>query len=195
MMRTREQLFKWLEVAEAMRTFISHHPGCIEELRSRLEKVEAELAAAQKVVADEAEQLSRAEEEKGVVRAKADTLKKENEALEGQVNEVGQENLQLKNEMDELRASLTAQKKETKTLQANLTAQKEEMEAGFTAQKKEIEVRFAAQKKEMETENQWQADEMYFFGYRCCMKKNGIMHDIPSLPFDEEDATPGGPSC
>ena len=36
---------------------------------------------------------------------------------------------------------------------------------------------------------------MYFFGNHCCMKKNGIMHDIPSLPSDEEAATPGGPSC
>ena len=31
---------------------------------------------------------------------------------------------------------------------------------------------------------------MYFFGYRCCMKKNGIMHDIPSLPSDDENAIP-----
>ena len=76
-------------MAEAIRAFISHHPGGIEELCSRLEKVEAELAAARKAVANGAEQLSPAEEEKGVVRAEADTLKKEKEALEGQVNEVG----------------------------------------------------------------------------------------------------------
>ena len=122
MMRTREQLFKRLKVAEAMRVFISHHPRGIEELHSRLEKVEAELAAAWKAVADGAEQLSRAEEEKWVVRAETDTLKKEKEALEGQVDEVGQENLQLKKEMDELRANLVAQKKETETLQARLAA-------------------------------------------------------------------------
>ena len=48
-----------------------------------MEKVEAELAAAQKAVADGAEQLSQVEEEKGVVRVEADTLKKEKEALEG----------------------------------------------------------------------------------------------------------------
>ncbi|RVW87621.1 hypothetical protein CK203_041195 [Vitis vinifera] len=53
-----------------------------------------------------------------------------------------------------------------------------------------MEARFAAQKKEMEEEYQRQADEMYFFGYCCCMKKNGIMHDILSLPSDEEDAAP-----
>ena len=46
MMHTREQLFKRLEVAEAMRAFISHHPGGIEELLSRLEKVEAKLVVA-----------------------------------------------------------------------------------------------------------------------------------------------------
>ena len=113
MMCTCKQLFKRLEMAEAMRAFISHHPSGIEELRSPLEKVDAELAATRKAVTDGAEQLSRAEEEKRVVRAEADTLKKEKEALEGQVNEVGQDNLQLKKEMDELRASLAAQKKET----------------------------------------------------------------------------------
>ena len=58
MMHTREQLFKRLEVAEAMGAFISHHPGGIEELRSRLEKVEAEMAAAQKAGVDGTEKLS-----------------------------------------------------------------------------------------------------------------------------------------
>ena len=89
MMRTREQLFKRLEVAEAMRAFISQHRGGIEEPRTRLEKVEAELAAARKAVADGTEQLSRAEEEKVAIRAEADMLRKEKEVLEGQVSEAG----------------------------------------------------------------------------------------------------------
>ena len=46
MMRTREQLFERLKVAEAMRAFISQHPGGIDKLRIQLEKVEAELASA-----------------------------------------------------------------------------------------------------------------------------------------------------
>ena len=108
MIHTCEQLFKRLEVAEAIRAFIFHHSSGVEELRSRLEKVEGELAAAQKAVTDGAEQLSRAEEEKGVIQAEADMLKKEKEALADQVNRVKQENLQLKREMDELRASLAA---------------------------------------------------------------------------------------
>ena len=182
-MHTREQLFKRLEVAETMRAFISHHPSGIEELRSRLEKMEAELAAAQKAVADGAKKLSRVEEENGVIRVEVDTLREEKEALEGQVKGVEQENLQLKKEVDDLRTSLAAQKKEIEGLQVGLVSQKEEMEAGF-----------AAQKKEMETEYQRQVDEMYFFGYRCCMK-NDIMHDIPFLPSDDEDVIPRGPSC
>ena len=85
--------------------------------------------------------------------------------------------------MEELRASLAAQKKESEDLRVSMAAQKEETEASF-----------AAQKKEVEEEYQQQADEMYFFGYRCCMKKNGIMHDTPSFPSDEDDEAPGGPS-
>ncbi|RVW72063.1 hypothetical protein CK203_054798 [Vitis vinifera] len=69
----------------------------------------------------------------------------------------------------------------------------EGLQASLVAQKVEMEVGFAAQKKEMETEYQRQVDEMYFFSYCCCMKKNDIMHDIPSLPFDDEDVIPGGP--
>ena len=84
--------------------------------------------------------------------------------------------------MDKLQASLAAQKNETEGLQE-----------GLVDKRKEMETRFAAQKKELEKEYQRQVDEMYFFYYRCYMKKNGIMHDIPSLPSDDEDAIPGGP--
>ena len=86
----------------------------------------------------------------------------------------------MKRETEELRASLVAQKKESEDLPGGLAAQKEEMEA-----------RFAAQKKEMEEEYQRQADVMYFFRYRCCIKKHRIMHDIPYIPSDEGDAAPG----
>ena len=84
--------------------------------------------------------------------------------------------------MDEFRASLATQKKEM-----------EELQAGLVAQRKEMKAKVATQKKELETGYQRQVDEMYFFGYRCCMKKNGIMHDIPSLPSDDQDAILEGP--
>ena len=139
MMRTREQLFKRLKVAEAMRAFISQHLGAVEELRAQLKKVEAELATGRKAVVDGSEQLCRVEGEKDAIRAEADILEKEKEALESQVSEARQENLQLKRETEELRASLAAQKKELEDLRAGLAAQKEEMEARFAAQKKEME--------------------------------------------------------
>ena len=85
-----------------MRAFISYHPGDIEEMRSKLERVEADLAAAQKVVADGAEMLKLDEGEKGVIRVEADQLKEEKEVLEAKYKGAEQENSQLKNEMDEL---------------------------------------------------------------------------------------------
>ena len=106
MMRSREQLFERLKVAEAMRAYISQHPGGVDELHAQLEKVEAELASARKAVSDGAERLYQVEGDREVIRVEADSLKKEKEALEGQINEAGQENLQLRREMEELRASL-----------------------------------------------------------------------------------------
>ena len=61
------------------------------------------------------------------------------------------------------------------------------------AQRKKLEANFSAQKKELETEYQRQVDEMFFFDYHFCTKKNGIMHDIPALPSNDEDAITGGP--
>lgn len=73
--------------------------------------------------------------------------------------------------------------KETEQENAQLKKEMEELRAGFEVQKKELE-----------KEHQKQVDEMYFFGYRCCMKKNDITQDIPSLPYDDEGEAPGGSS-
>ena len=81
-------------------------------------------------MANGSEQLCQVEGEKKVIWAETDILKKEKEALEGQVGETGQENLQLKRDTEELWASLAAQK-ESEDLRAGLAAQKEEMEARF----------------------------------------------------------------
>ena len=151
-------------------------------MRVKLEQVEADLATTQKVIMDGTEMLKLAEGEKEAIRAEADQLKEKGEAMEAKYKGAQQENSQLRREVDELQASLADQKKEMRELQA-----------GFLVQKKELEAGFATQKKELETEYQRQEDEIYFFGYRCCMKKNGIMHDIPSLSSDDEDEIPGGP--
>lgn len=65
--------------------------------------------------------------------------------------------------------------------------QKEDLQLRLIAQKKELEERFVVQREELEAEYQKQVDEMYFFGYRCCMKKNDIERDVSSIPPSEED--------
>ena len=37
-----------------------------------------------------------------------------------------------------------------------------------------LQAGFVAQKEELEGEYQKQVDDIFFFGYRCCMKKHGI---------------------
>ncbi|KAL6333999.1 hypothetical protein AAG906_000050 [Vitis piasezkii] len=32
----------------------------------------------------------------------------------------------------------------------------------------------------------WRLNDMFFFDYRCCMKKHGIKRDVPSIPPGEE---------
>ena len=64
----------------------------------------------------------------------------------------------------------------------------------LSAQKEELEAEFAAQREELETEYQKQVDEMYFFDYRCCMKKHGIKRDVPSIPQGDEEKLRRKPS-
>ena len=88
MMPQRVQLFKRLEVAKAMRAFISHYPGDIEEMRSKLERVETDFTVTQKAVANETEMLRLAEGENGTIRAEADRLKKERKAIDAKYKRV-----------------------------------------------------------------------------------------------------------
>ena len=51
----------------------------------------------------------------------------------------------------------------------------------------QIKVGFAKEKKKLEVGYQQQVDDMFFYSYHCCLKKYGIIDDIPSLPSDDED--------
>lgn len=98
------------------------------------------------------------------MRTEACRVKAERGATEAKCKEVEQEKEQLHKEFEELRALSTAHKKEIKELQA----------------------KFAAEKKELEEDYHKQVDDMFFFGYQCCMRKNDITQDIPSYPSDEK---------
>ena len=85
--------------------------------------------------------------------------------------------------MRQLRTEVSIEKKQKEDLQLRLSTQKEDLEAEF-----------AAQREELETEYQKQVDEMYLFGYCCCMKKHGIKRDVPSIPPGEEEKLRRKPS-
>ncbi|RVX00705.1 hypothetical protein CK203_030387 [Vitis vinifera] len=72
--------------------------------------------------------------------------------------------------------------------EANLSTARRASEESVEALKRRVGAEFAAQREELETEYQKQVDEMYFFGYRCYMKKNGIKRDISSIPSGEEES-------
>ena len=98
---------------------------------------------------------------------------KEKETTKAKCKDADQESDQLKKELEELRVSSEAKRKELEELWS----------------------RFTIEKKELEEDYQKQVDEMFFFGYQCCMRKNDITHDIPHYPFNEEgDATVNGPA-
>ena len=59
----------------------------------------------------------------------------------------------------------------------------------------DLRIRFGAQKEDLEVDYQKQVDDMFFYGYQCCMKKHGIANDTPSCPsYDEENEFSGGPA-
>ncbi|RVW59279.1 hypothetical protein CK203_113065 [Vitis vinifera] len=88
-----------------------------------------------------------------------------------------------------LRIELVEAKSREESIEARLNEAVDE-----TAQLRvELEVEFAAEREELKTDYQKQVDEMYFFGYRCCMKKHGINRDVPSIPPGEEDKLRGKP--
>ena len=89
----------------------------------------------------------------------------------------------LKGGVRQLRTEVSIEKKQKEDLQLRLTTQKEELESEF-----------AAEREELEADYQKQVDEMYFFGYRCCMKKHGIKRDVPSIPPGEEEKLCGKPA-
>ncbi|RVW92001.1 hypothetical protein CK203_030196 [Vitis vinifera] len=50
----------------------------------------------------------------------------------------------------------------------------------------ELQARFATQK-ELDNDYQKQVDDMFLFGYQCCMKKNNITQHIPNYHSNDKD--------
>ena len=67
-----------------------------------------------------------------------------------------------------------------------MVAEKEKAEKEATRLRWELQDLYGYQK---------QVNDMFFYGYRCCMKKHDIANDTPSfLSDDEQDEFLGGPA-
>ena len=95
--------------------------------------------------------------------------------MEARLYEAEGEMARLRGDVRQLRTEASIEKKQKEELQLRLAAQKEELESEFAAEREELEVEY-----------QKQVDDTFIFGYRCCMKKNGIKRDVPSIPPGEE---------
>ncbi|RVW39852.1 hypothetical protein CK203_083152 [Vitis vinifera] len=82
----------------------------------------------------------------------------------------------------EEKATTVAEKEKTEEETAGLRQKLQDLWAGFATQKEDLEVNY-----------QKQVDDMFFYGYQCCMKKHGIANDTPNLSSnDENDEFLGG---
>ncbi|RVW86469.1 hypothetical protein CK203_042202 [Vitis vinifera] len=99
---------------------------------------------------------------------------------------------QLRLRMEEAEASLSTMREENEALRVELAEAKsrEESTAGrlHEAEGEAARLRdeFAVEREELAADYQQQVDDTFIFGYRCCMKKNGIKRDTPSIPPGEE---------
>ena len=150
-----------LRTTDYMKAFASRRKNSEDQLRLRLEEAEATLSTAQ--------------EDNEALRADLAEAKSREESMVVRLHEAEDEMTRLRGEVRQLRIEASIEKKQKEDLQLRLTMQKEELEREF-----------AAEREELETDYQKQVDDMFFFGYRCCMKKNGIKRDVPSIPPGEE---------
>ena len=158
-----------LRTADYMKAFASQRRNSEEEVHLRLEQAETSLSAAR----DENEGL----------RMELAEVKSREESMDARLLEAEDEMTLLRGEVRQLRTEVSIEKKQREDLQLRLSAQKEELEAEF-----------AVEREELEADYQKQVDDIYFFGYRCCMKKHGIKRDVPSIPPGEEEKLRGKPA-
>ncbi|RVW70518.1 hypothetical protein CK203_056139 [Vitis vinifera] len=141
-----------LQTADYMRTFSSRHQEIENQLRLRTEEAEASLSTLR--------------EENEALRVELAEAKGREESTAGRLHEAEGEAARLRDELSRLRTEVLNEKKQKEDLQLRLDVQKEELEREF-----------AVEREELAADYQKQVDDTFIFGYRCCMKKNGIKRD------------------
>ncbi|RVW54008.1 hypothetical protein CK203_072911 [Vitis vinifera] len=106
---------------------------------------------------------------------KVETAKSREESTADRLHEAADEMAGLRGEVRQLRTESFYRKETDGRFAAVLVAQKEELEQEFVVEREELEAEYKKQ-----------VDDTFIFGYRCCMKKNGIKRDVPSIPPGEE---------
>ena len=150
-----------LQTADYMKTFSSRRQEIENQLRLRMEEAEASLSTMR--------------EENEALRVELAEAKGREESTAGRLHEAEGEAARLRDEVSQLRTEVSNEKKQKEDLQLRLDVQKEELEREF-----------AVEREELAADYQKQVDDTFIFGYRCCMKKNGIKRDTPSIPPGEE---------
>ncbi|KAJ9684588.1 hypothetical protein PVL29_016853 [Vitis rotundifolia] len=78
-----------------------------------------------------------------------------------------------------------------------MVIEKEKVEEKTTRLRRELQdlrAGFAAKKEDLEANYQKQVDDMFFYCYRCCIKKHDIANNtLNFLSDDEDDEFLGGP--
>ena len=144
-----------------MKSFTSQRKNSENQLRLRLEEAKASLSTA------------RGDNE--ALRADLAEARSREESMDARLHEAEDEVALSRGEVRQLRTEVSIEKKQKEDLQLRLSAQKEELEGEF-----------AAEREELEADYQKQVDDMFLFGYRCCMKKHGNKRDVPSILPGEE---------
>ncbi|RVX09471.1 hypothetical protein CK203_015472 [Vitis vinifera] len=149
-----------LQTTDYMKAFAARHKDTEDQLRLRLGEAEVSVSTAR---------------EKMRPRADLADAKSREESMEARLQEAEDEMARLRGEVRQLRTEASIEKKQKEDLQLRLSAQKEELEREF-----------AVEREELEADYKKQVDDTFIFGYCCCMKKNGIKQDVPSIPPGEE---------
>ncbi|RVW99722.1 hypothetical protein CK203_029183 [Vitis vinifera] len=145
-----------LRTTDYMKIFASRHKESENQLRLRLEEAEASLSTIRK--------------DNEALRVDLAEAKSREESTADRLHEAADEMARLRGEVRHLRTEVSIEKKQREDLQLRLVAQKEELEREF-----------AAEREELKQNTKKQVYDTFIFGYRCCMKKNGIKRDVPSF--------------
>ena len=161
-MATQYDLFTdLLWTTDYIKAFAARHKDTEDHWRLRLVEAEASVSTARR--------------ENEALQADLADAKVREESMDARLLVAADEMAGLRGGVRQLQTEVSIEKKQMEDLQLRLIEQKEELEREFAAEREEIEAEY-----------QKQVDDMFIFGYRCCMKKNGIKRDVPSIPPGEE---------